>query len=221
MRLIGPQPLSPAEDEELHPDLVAALVGKGRNRSLVHPYYCGSYEPGFNYRHNADYEKWRQARQREFEARDWQTFIGSHHEEFWLQALESVRQVASDQEWADAARYAWYLSNTFWNRQEDWRAVLEYVVAGPGWMTDHEKAKLQQQQNPLTIFRGCRNDTVQGFSWSLDPDKAQLHARPARGRGILVRGTVDRANVIALLDRDEDEEEIVVFPENVADIETL
>jgi hypothetical protein len=218
MRLINP-PRDPGDDEELHPDLAATISGEGDHCRMEHPHYSGSYSPGYNFRYNREYHAWQGQRAQLLEARDWKGFIAHHRSQFWLTALNEIEGQASPEEWAQAVRYVWYLSDVFWDRAEQWRAVLEKLKAGPGCMTPQERAELQGMPDPLEIFRGCRRETIHGFSWSLDPDKASYHAYKAVRKGLVVRATVARSKVIAFLDREEDEKEIIVFPEDVTGIQ--
>lgn len=103
------------------------------------------------------------------------------------------------------------------------RDVLDKVIAKK---TDDEKAKtaelLKDYPDELTIYRGGNSESSksdEGYSWSFDINVANFFAcRRGNDDGYIATGKVKKADVIEVfLDRNEDE--VIVFPEKVYDIE--
>lgn len=86
-------------------------------------------------------------------------------------------------------------------------------------MTPTEQDKLAVLPGELTVFRGHAHPLLQGISWTLKLDVALLFAVGSPLQSSVSIGTVQKSDVIALIDR-WDEDELIVSTRDVYEIET-
>ncbi len=69
----------------------------------------------------------------------------------------------------------------------------------------------------ITVYRGVSTEGINGFSWTLNRKVAKWFAvqsiRGERNTPLILKGKVNKSDIITVYDNEE--EEIVVFPENV------
>lgn len=80
-------------------------------------------------------------------------------------------------------------------------------------LDDDEQEALAALPDPIEIYRGCRSHNTEGWSWTLDYDKAKWFANRSAGKGqpLVLHAIVPRAKVLAFL-TGRGESEIVVQP---------
>jgi len=70
----------------------------------------------------------------------------------------------------------------------------------------------------LTIYRGCKDNTEDGFSWTLDKEVAEFFANRFDTEGYVLKGKVDTEQVLTYIDR---ESEVIVEINKVEKVEKL
>lgn len=83
-----------------------------------------------------------------------------------------------------------------------YRAVLPAFLRSadprrPLMMNAAERRALRALPETMTVYRGCRAHNRAGWSWTLDPKKAEWFARRFGRVGIVRTGTVPKARVLA------------------------
>lgn len=85
-------------------------------------------------------------------------------------------------------------------------------------MTAEDRQMLSEMPETLSIYRGCQSFNRQGWSWTLDKDKAEWFSnRRYKGRPIVLAGEVSKQDVLAYFSG-RGESEILVQPTNIRGI---
>jgi hypothetical protein len=159
------------------------------------------------------------------EQEDWISYLALHERPHRLEALLELIQefkVADEQIWP-VVGWAWSdTEGVRWNL-DTWRGIwsmecqYRHLV-----MHEDERKVFDQLPEQMTIWRGVNHeDAVQGLSWTLNRDTAVRFAKRFAEENdplLLAKGQVTKGNVLAYF-ADRKEDEIVVMPENVCEIE--
>lgn len=86
-------------------------------------------------------------------------------------------------------------------------------------MTPSEQQKLASMSPTFQVFRGHDNRFLGGISWTLSLDVALLYSVGCPDQASVSVGTVNRSEVIAFIDRRQ-EDEVIVPSRSVSNIET-
>ena len=88
-------------------------------------------------------------------------------------------------------------------------------------MTDEERKRLDELDNPVTIYRGVtpyNAKSIKAMSWTLDYEKALWFAKRFDSEGTVYTAEIEKSHILALFDC-RDESEIVVEPSYLLNIE--
>lgn len=212
--------------EDLHPDLVPHLHDGPVGQMLHHPLIINIIHHEMdNARSNAFYLRKREAVEKALAEGDYERYVFLHERPYRLNAfLDAIERGAAE----DATQYwdilggIWTDSENIHEHYEDWEFLWDYDVPGREQvMNEQEREALAALPDKLEVYRGIgHKEYVDGFSWTVDKDKAIWFARRFAGTGgrqpYLVTGTVSKEDVLAhFLGRGE--AEIVALPEHVQD----
>ena len=131
----------------------------------------------------------------------------------------------TNQEVADLFTYVWIHSEgsltheqlDFLFRKFDERGIDRTMI-----MSSDERQTFDALPDPFTIFRGCQESTRSERSWTLCPELARPFALRAAGEntdthtGIVICASCPKSAVLAYLNRDLAEKEVLVRPEQIA-----
>lgn len=140
-----------------------------------------------------------------------------------ISALNELPKTLPDPAYRGLIRQAWTWSHNIWEHRHGWQAILEGQQRALGhFSSDPDHAALAAMVDPLAIYRGCCGHNQNGYSWSLDPQRAEYFASPSQGwtnapRRFIASGKVKKTSVLAYITR-RNEEEIVVLPASVTDL---
>lgn len=83
------------------------------------------------------------------------------------------------------------------------------------YLMNSDERKFLKSLKANTIYRGCSNQHVDGYSWTLNYEKADFFAKRIYGEALILKGSFIKSNAIAYFDR---EDEIFINPKHVSDI---
>jgi hypothetical protein len=146
----------------------------------------------------------------------WHAYLTAHAKDKYPAVLEEIKDLTTAAEWAELVRFAWYSSDVLMNNREAWLRIFADRPRIAGITHPNEAADLAKRRDPLTVYRGCLPDGVDGLSWSLDIDAATHFERAAGLRGVIVKATVRKQDIIAYICPNGEEYEVIVLPEHVA-----
>lgn len=134
-----------------------------------------------------------------------------------LQALLDLGPLMTDELFWKTAGWVWIDTE---NADECWEAWKSTMLCGrpnrEALMSTEERARLASLPETLTVWRGqSKGEPIRDFSWTLSMETAEWFARRFNNKnGIIKKGRVSKASVIAYLSG-RGEEELVIFPEDV------
>ena len=147
--------------------------------------------------------------------REWRRYIALHQRPYRCEALWNVRHEMTDREFWDAVGKVWTDSENVWQYRQQWHSIFasprperEYT------MPEKDRAVFADLPDQLEIYRGCNRINKHGFSWTLDPEVAQMFARRnivnlrtgERVKTRVIEQVINKSEAIAYLnDREEDE----------------
>lgn len=148
--------------------------------------------------------------------KQWHDYLTAHEKCEYPGVLEEIKDLTTTAEWAELVRFAWYDSDILMNNREAWLRIFSDRSRIAAMTHPDEAAAFANEDDPLTVYRGCRPDCVEGLSWSLDFDAATHFKRAAGSRGVIFEGIVKKADVIAYICPNGEEYEVIVLPEHVS-----
>jgi len=140
-------------------------------------------------------------------------------------AFANLSEYMSDEEYGSAARHVWtHSEGDFDEIQFD--AVFMNAsrpINRDLFMTGAERQYLEQLPDPITVFRGCQEETRNGVCWTTDLECARGFAQDrgapesGRGEGLVLIGKCSKAHVIAYFDA-EGLHESEILTKQVSDV---
>lgn len=211
-----------AEPAELDPELESAIEVRDGVHYLRHPACCEEYDKHSHQRYNARLAEWKSKREQARKQGNWRAYVDCYEKRFWVDALMETKNQGPALEWAQLVRDTWILSDELWDAWPKWREVFSNRAELPGFMTAAETDYLALQSDPIEVYRGCHEASIDGLSWTMDWKTAQYSASQIKPRSAarIIQGRVNRADVFAFVDKKE-ESEIIVFPELVSERKVL
>lgn len=201
--------------EDLEKELEAAKKLVNGKWQLQHPLVTeDEYDPFYNFDYNNSLHDKKEKKAKATEAKDWNAFLHLHEKVFWPAAIGEIQALVPHDEWGAIVRTAWIDSDHFWNSDAPWRRIAQDVKGSAGLMTDDERTQLAAMPEELTLYRGCKKRNAEGLSWTISYDWADYFAYKAIA-GDVISGKAKKSDVIAYFDRNKEEKEIVILPENV------
>jgi hypothetical protein len=175
----------------------------------------------YDERFAALYNRELQIKQADLEAakasHNWPKVIWLHERPFRATALQSIaNEMPDSQFWAMVAE-VWLDADNTYDERSRWTTIWtsprghrDHVMT-----VDEHKALDKIPDDEITIYRGCGTTTINGMSWSLNPDDARNVAhRVARLSPVVVVATVPKRRIQAFFSGRPSrlEDEVVVLP---------
>jgi hypothetical protein len=201
--------------EGLHPDLqeaivVSPLLGPMIKHPLVYSVLVGM--PNMVEHLNRGYEHKREELAKAIAAKNWRTAIWLHERAYRGVALARFApHIESDQDYWSLVTDFWMDSENIHEEPDLWDNLLHADRGSHEAMMDQdERDTLAELPDRFTVYQGHTDLRDDGWSWTLNRDKAIWFARRFAGFDdalpVLSSTRVDKANVHALLlGRGEDE----------------
>jgi len=209
-----------AEPEDLCDELDAAKIQRDgkwilNHRLIVEP----DYDPEHNARYNRELESCRSKADALKMDKQWREYVCAHPKEHYPAILEEIKSLTTTAVWCEAVRSAWYLSDVLWINRDAWLRIFSDSERIAGVTTKQEAAYLAAQVDPLTVYRGCLPMHVDGLSWSLSFSATEHFKREAGFTGVIYSGIVKKYDVLAYMNPNNEEFEVIVSPEHVTNKE--
>lgn len=212
--------------EDLHPDLEACKYTTSDGWVMIkHPLVnTVMHAEAFNALTNRQYEYKKISIARALADREWGSYTFLHERPWRLNAfIQIMDNVGSDTYWHLLGQ-VWVDSENIRETAEVWETMLKSKrPQRASIMTLEERQALMAMPEILDVWQGCTAEQDDGWSWTLDHDKAIWFAeRFASFEGpeaepVVRRGMVSKRKVLAYFDR-RNESEILVAPEFVKEI---
>src|ERR1700683_2894096 len=154
---------------------------------------------------------------------DWPAYL----DDFWmsLRWLGFARihdRIKPDELYWERLRQVWEATEIPSTDLGWWREMLTADrPAREAMMAEGERQDLAPLPQEIEIYRGAGHPNfAEGLSWTLDREKAEWFARKVHGavdttEPVVIEGRVARSNVIAFLERELGERELLVLPDHV------
>ena len=218
--------------EELDPVLALYIDEDGPfGPSIKHPLvFSIVHTPTLNAYVNAQFEAKREALRKAKARCDWKTCVWLYERPYRLDAFLDISWHLDGPRYWDLLGQVWSDTENSWQNRDDWRKALTADREGREMMSDEDVRcvfDLPPEEGgllPMTrIYRGYRfGDALEGYSWTLDKARAKWFANRLRQDDHpspkVASGLVAKEHVIAYI-TGRDEQEIVVLPEHVIDLE--
>lgn len=210
--------------EELHPDL-EAYYEDTNPPCIRHPLvYSMFHAPMLNKSCNERLRQKCEALAEAHEAGNWLGYVFLHERPYRLAALLAIADDMDDEAWWTMVACVWTDSENIRQCQDDWDSVLRSDRPGrERMMDDEDREALADMADEIGVYQGCTTDRDDGWSWTIDQDRAEWFARRfalLEGSTPFMRhGRVNKSDVLAYL-TNRNEDEIIVAPEHVEVIET-
>lgn len=212
----------------LHPDLQPYLSEKGLHHPLVH--FEWAISPRLHARLNKIYQYRKTSAARKLEPNLWQSFypdldLFERLHNFYFEELDKPDFPQRDPKYFEMLGQIWTNPESLGQSSSFLELTLGTMVGLPlskhvhHMMTSAEQKKLTVLPKELTVFRGHDHPLLHGISWTLNLDIALQFAVGSPHQSSVSIGTVQKSDVIALIDR-WDEDELIVLTRDVYDIET-
>lgn len=214
----------------LHPELVRHIIDCPiRGRVIDHPLVNISLnDPGAIEIANEGFAVLCRKVEQALDAGKWFSYLFLHRRPYRLDKLIEViddyyYDYVPPKLWK-VIGHVWRDTESVWTNKISWREIWENEdrSARKFAMSTYERKYLARQPEQLIVYRGVEDKAfVEGFSWTLDRGRAEWFARrwgTGTGQCYVAAGQVGRGDIIAYF-KDRKEREIVVFPENVKNVE--
>lgn len=214
----------------LYPDLQPYQF----NDELHHPLasFEGAVYPRVYGRINKIYQYRKTKVTRKLEPNSWQSYyphldVIERHHKFIIEEMAKPDFPQRDPDFFKLLGQIWTDKDTeSWGQSSSFLELLLGIADGMPlskhvhhMMTSTEQDNLAALPSELTVFRGHAHPLLQGISWTLKLDVALQFAVGSPLESSVSIGTVQKSDVIALIDR-WDEDELIVSTRDVYDIET-
>lgn len=149
---------------------------------------------------------------RALEQQDWSSYIFLHERPYRLQSLQTLLYEHPVDKPGSLVRSVWMDSENIHQNYDEWHEVLTDFGID---MDESDKEHFQALPKRFEIYRGCTRMGEDGFSWTLDREKAEWFAiRFDRPGAQILETEVAKESVLALL-TGRGESEVVILPEEI------
>ena len=211
-----------AEPEDLCAELEQAKVVTGNGTAIRHRLVdVDVYAEPDNAWYNKTLREQSARAAETLENERWWDFVDTHPKRNWPHALEEIEAHAPELAWCETVRNVWYLSDELSVNSVIWRRIFANRNRAQQLMTPGETETFDAVGNPIEVFRGCLPKHVNGMSWSTSRDAVEHFKREAGPGGVIYRGVVQKDDVIAYINPNNEEYEIIVLPEHVSQKEIV
>lgn len=160
-------------DEELHPDLQACLFEMETFGTCIkHPLVFAVPYFGDAGRMNRMLEMKRKATDESFEQGKYSTFLWMHERPHRLEAFLEVEDLLTDPQYWELLENVWVDTENAWQHVDEWFELWQSSRERPADLGD----SLPPGPDRLIIYRGVRDLSHRGISWTLSYKKAQWFA---------------------------------------------
>lgn len=207
------------KNESLCPELKKCVHNVGSFVALRHP-LCMSvpYTPESNALINAQFIFKKKEADKAKDAKDYGKYIALHEKPFRFQAFNEICSNLTDQEYWETLGWIWTDSENLFEIKNLDSLLRSNRSAQTKMMRREEIATLEELPDKLAIYRGYKlPDRKIAHSWTLAYTSAWWFANRYKQNGFIVRGEIDKKDVIALMLR-RNEMEIIALPEKVKNV---
>ncbi len=210
---------SPAAQKHLHeekllPELEEYVTDGPLGRFLNHPLVQDMMVdamPGFA---NIQLRQKKASLAKAIENKNWNQYINIHERPYRFDALQELIDRYEPENADELIRDAWIDSENIHQNFDGWYNLIE----SNGIAMSEEDAKVYRElPEQVTVYRGCSPLNEEGFSWTLDQEKAEWFAnRFSRAGSKVMKVTVPKSEIVAYLGG-RGESEVILYPDNLSD----
>jgi hypothetical protein len=215
--------------EELDPELEEFMEEEGPMGvpSIRHPLvYSVIHTPELNAMVNESLRQKRRLLQEYQRKRNWESGIWLYERPYRINAFANICWHLGDSRYWKLLGSIYTDTENLWQNEDLW---IDCLTAGRRYRShlmrpEEREALADIDKKDHLVYRGFRYPgRERGLSWTRNPITAKWFARRLAGPAdplYLAAGRIDRKDVIAFFDG-RSEEEVVVLPSNVRDIEVI
>lgn len=203
-------------DEPLHPDLLEWVEEDGLFGAMLRHPLVYSVPLFHNGMANRQYAAKTEALARAEAGEDWHTYVYLHERPHRFDALQEVLARVEEMPWGLVSS-VWQDSENIWQHYDAWYELFHWWGdEASAMMREEEREELAKLPEAITVYRGARAGlNEEGLSWTLSRERAAWFAtRFNPEEPVLLRASVNRSSVLALL-LGRGEEEVLVLPEEL------
>lgn len=206
--------------EPLDPELAASIIHiPGIGKKIEHRLYIEvPYSPAMNGLINERFRAKSRRAKEALAARDWGLLFALYERPFRFEVILDYGTAMDDADYWPLLADCIQDTENLWQVKQFIPILLNPVHKDPAQryllMDEIERAKLAAMPESFPVYRGCRAHNRSGWSWTTDPDKARWFARRWDLPGLVLSGSVRRADVVAYW-VGRNESEIFIDPRKV------
>jgi hypothetical protein len=187
--------------EALNPDLVPYFEADGAiGAQLRHPLV---YQVPFfsNGSANAQYAKKLKAVEKAIDDKDYKQSVWLVEKPYRIEAFIKIADDLLDTQYWRLLSEIWIDTENQWQNLGKWKELLSSNRSSRHYlMGEDEDNLLRSLPEKVTIYRGCQKRINEdGLSWSLDKSIAKFFANRFGKKGIILKKTVSKKDIVALL----------------------
>ena len=213
--------------EELHSDLVPFVTKNAYGMPMIHHRLVINipYSEALNRIINLQYKQKKLAVQREYESRNWASYVFIHERPYRFDVFCEIKdKITLEKEFWDLVGSIWTDSENICENFDEWHELWSEPLPGrEAVMDEKERNLLNAMPDSFQIWRGAGHPLPEaGLSWTRDRQKAiwfaRRHHESTRHKDAhLASGIVKKKHVLGYF-TGRNEREIVVLPENVINV---
>lgn len=170
------------------------------------------HTPQLNALYNAQYREREKFANKALKKGEFEQFVNFHEKPFRLDAFLEIKSKIKGERYWKLLQEIWIMSENIWQDQSDWYTLLSAKNSNPeAFMTEEDLEFWQTLKGPLNIYRGCNPLNEDGFSYTLDEEKAYWFANRYKQEGAkVIHKVVEKEDCFAYLGG-RGEQEIIYF----------
>lgn len=189
-------------------------LNRGAAVSIRHPLlYSTCYSECSNALLNAQLRFRKEAVEKAQQEKDFGAYIWLHERPYRMHAFNMCKEWMTDDEYWPALCEIWTDSENIWQNKDEWAKLLSSKRTNKHlFMDEDERDYFNALPDKVVIYRGCEEHNMDGMSWTLDREVAQMFANKYRSKtGIVRRRMVSKNKLFAYVDLRQ-EQELILLP---------
>lgn len=203
------------EQVKLHPELRLYLEDGQFFPMLKHPLiFAVPYFEGDNERLNKYFEQKKEQLSKALIKGDYSSYVFLHERPYRLMALTRIAYKITDyKEYWELLGDVWTDSENIWQNKKEWKNLLTVNYPFKEYfMSEEDRKEFENLPDKLKVYRGyVVGQNKQGFSYTLDKEKAIWFSKRFNKSGAIEELEVDKEDIFAYTNA-RNEQEVIILP---------
>ena len=189
------------KQEPLCDELQNHLVKGEKFNYITHPLLISvPYFEETNALMNTQLKVRKEAAKKHLKNKNFSSYIFLHEKPYMLEAFLEVMFELNDKEYWQNLRSIWESIENNWQNLKIWKTLLNSDRGSREYfMDDEEKIFFDSLPNQITIHRGHTFNNKNGFSYTLDYEKAVWFSKRFNKKGAVLTKIIDKSDAFAYL----------------------